>query len=125
MRLNASLIVALLPSGDERGEVSDAAWRRSNHDLAQFLPQDTYIDLVTNYAGLQFARAIVNPGIKTKESKFEGLRPWIELAAELESSLLALDYSAEFREEWSKLPSIKDRFDETAEEEGSDEDETT
>ncbi len=113
LRMNAVVIAATLPSHTSRDDVSSEVWRRSNHDIAQFLPQETYINLVSIYARLPIVRAVVPTGSteQATENAFRALGGWIGDVVQVEREVLSLKYSADFRDQWSRLPSLQETFD--------------
>ena len=116
LRANASVILASLGyGGHDPSETTAEAWHRSNHDLAQFVPEETYISLSMVYAMLPVASKLLDPETLKRHVKSDpelsDLRKWVDSVVEVEEQLLELVHAAHFKEEWRKLPNIRAGFD--------------
>ena len=116
LRANASVILASLGyGGRDPSETTAEAWHRSNHDLAQFVPEKTYISLSMVYAILPVASKLLDPETFKHQVKSDpglsDLRKWVDSVVEVEEQLLELVHAAHFKEEWRKLPNIRAGFD--------------
>ena len=127
LRMNAALVIARIGFGGKISQVSTIAWQRSNHDLAQFLPDATYLLLATSYAQLPVADEMteVDTLKKVLKSNPTMLRSWFDDIVEVQERLLRSDYAIAFRAEWADLSNLREAFDEEMRErEEQDHDET-
>ena len=116
LRTNASVILASLGyDGRDPSETTAEVWHRSNHDLAQFVPDKTYISLSMVYAILPVASKLLDRETMKRVLKSDpglsDLRRWVDSVVEVEEQLLELVHAAHFKEEWGKLPNIRAGFD--------------
>jgi len=111
LRENASTALQVLHIGGRATEYSAETWRVANFELAQFVSDALYRKLLHIYSTLgaieRFSDQIGNDNSIARLAK-KTLECWLTRINEAMNELLGLPEAAKFREEWRKLPSLKE-----------------
>jgi hypothetical protein len=98
LRRNGAAVVLVLYGGRAATEYSSDTWQAANFELAQFLTEALYQDILVLYITLPAIKRLSNVGSSAKEQR-RLLESWLERAKKAISELQQLPEAAGFRSE--------------------------
>lgn len=97
LRQNAAAVILALYSGSTPAtDFSSETWRAANFELAQFLSEGLYKDILFIYQTLPVMKDFCSHPVKTQHAKAE-LQRWLERVKKAMSELQELPEAAKFR----------------------------
>jgi hypothetical protein len=116
LRRNGTAVVQVLYSGRAATEYSSDTWQAANFELAQFLSEPLYQDILVLYITLPTIKRFsnVSPSAKEQRKLLEG---WLERAKKAINDLQQLPEAAGFRSEPPESLALLEEAGKTAERE--------
>ena len=116
LRQNGVAVIEVLRGGRAAAEYSSDTWQAANFELAQFLGEALYQDILVLYIALPAVKLLsaVASSAKEEQSLLEG---WLERAKKAINDLQQLPEAAEFRAEPPEALALLEEAGRTAERE--------